>query len=63
MALIVIDYLQLITPSHSIRSAPRYQEIAHIMRNPKMMAKELRLAVLVLLHRGFDQLLGAVRKY
>lgn len=44
--LIVIDYLQLITPAN--RSHSREQEVAEMSRNIKLLAKELNVPIIVL---------------
>ena len=46
--LIVIDYLQLISPSSSSRSDGRVQEVSEITRGLKTLAKELNVPVLAL---------------
>jgi replicative DNA helicase len=46
LGLIVVDYLQLLSPSDS--STPREQQVAEVSRGLKAMAKELDLPVLVL---------------
>jgi replicative DNA helicase len=46
LALVVIDYLQLVTPSDS--RAPREQQVSRISRELKGMAKQLKVPVLCL---------------
>ena len=46
--IIVIDYLQLMTPGGSNKSGNREQEISTISRNLKALAKELDIAVIAL---------------
>jgi replicative DNA helicase len=48
LGLIVIDYLQLLTPPPSVRSENRVQEISAITRALKALAKELNVPVLAL---------------
>ena len=55
LGLIVIDYLQLITPS--TKTEGRVQEVSQMTRNLKIMAKDLNVPVLVLsqLSRSVEQ--------
>ena len=46
--IIIIDYLQLMTPGGSNKSGNREQEISTISRNLKALAKELDIAVIAL---------------
>ncbi|MEE9140947.1 MAG: replicative DNA helicase [Alphaproteobacteria bacterium] len=57
LGLVVVDYLQLITPSASKRYDSRVQEISEITRGLKALAKELDLPVLALsqLSRAVEQ--------
>jgi replicative DNA helicase len=48
LALIVVDYLQLLRPSHDSRPENRVQEISDITRMLKALAKELGVPVLAL---------------
>jgi len=48
ISLIVIDYLQLITPAGGRRSDNRVQEISEITRGLKILAKELEVPVIAL---------------
>lgn len=54
LALIVIDYLQLVTAGGKRRSEVREQEVSDISRNLKLLAKELHLPIVLLsqLNRG-----------
>lgn len=54
--LIIIDYLQLITPS-SARFSSRQEVVADISRNVKLLAKQLQVPIIVLvqLNRKSDQ--------
>ena len=57
LGLIVIDYLQLLRPSHDARPENRVQEISEITRGLKALAKELDVPVLALsqLSRAVEQ--------
>ena len=44
----ILDYLQLMHGSHSNKNANREQEIAHISRSLKSLAKELNVPVIAL---------------
>lgn len=46
--LVVIDYIQLMTPGNKNRSENRQQEITEISRNLKILAKEVNVPVLAL---------------
>ena len=48
LGLVVIDYLQLIAPSHGERTENRVQEISAITRGLKALAKDLKVPVLAL---------------
>jgi replicative DNA helicase len=48
LALIVVDYLQLLRPSHDARPENRVQEVSDITRMLKALAKELGVPVLAL---------------
>jgi replicative DNA helicase len=48
LGLIVIDYLQLINPSHGSRNDGRVQEVSEITRGLKSLAKELDVPVMAL---------------
>lgn len=57
LGLVVIDYLQLLQSGSSRRSENRQQEVSDMSRNIKLLAKELRVPVVVLsqLNRGPEQ--------
>lgn len=48
LGMIVIDYLQLVNPSHGSRSDGRVQEVSEITRGLKTLAKELDVPVVAL---------------
>ena len=48
MALIIVDYLQLLTPQLGVKSENRVQEISNISRTLKAIAKDLNVPVLAL---------------
>ena len=57
LGLIVIDYLQLMRPTHGVRVDNRALELGEMTRSLKMIAKELNIPVLVLsqLSRSLEQ--------
>ena len=57
LGLIVVDYLQLLTPQLGVRAENRVQEISNISRTLKAIAKELDVPVLALsqLSRAVEQ--------
>ena len=57
LGLIVVDYLQLLTPQLGVKSESRVQEISNISRSLKAIAKELDVPVLALsqLSRAVEQ--------
>jgi replicative DNA helicase len=57
LGLIVVDYLQLLRPTHDSRPENRVQEISDITRALKALAKELSIPVLALsqLSRAVEQ--------
>ncbi|MEV7940855.1 replicative DNA helicase [Kitasatospora sp. NPDC088264] len=57
LALIVIDYVQLITGGSKNRQATRQEDVSEISRQLKLLAKELHLPIVVLaqLNRGPEQ--------
>lgn len=57
LGLIVVDYLQLLTPQLGLRTENRVQEISNISRTLKAIAKELEVPVLALsqLSRAVEQ--------
>lgn len=57
LSLIIVDYLQLMRPSASIRLNNRVQEVSEITQGLKALAKELRVPVLALsqLSRAVEQ--------
>ena len=56
-ALIIVDYLQLMQPSRSLREQQRYLQVGEVSRGLKVLAKELGVPVLALaqLHRNVEQ--------
>jgi replicative DNA helicase len=48
LSLLVVDYLQLVVPTHSGRGSNRQEEVSSISRGLKGLAKELKVPVLVL---------------
>jgi replicative DNA helicase len=48
LSLLVVDYLQLVVPTHSGRGTNRQEEVSSISRGLKGLAKELKVPVLVL---------------
>jgi replicative DNA helicase len=56
LGLVIIDYLQLMSPSREHRNSPREQQISDISRNLKGLAKELNVPVIALsqLNRGVE---------
>ncbi len=63
LGLIIIDYLQLITPTHSRGSDNLVQQVTEISRSLKAMARELEVPVLALsqLSRAVEQRRGRPR--
>ncbi|MFB6755485.1 replicative DNA helicase [Streptomyces sp. NPDC056353] len=57
LGLVIIDYLQLLTPGGGRRAENRQQEVSDMSRQLKLMAKELGVPVVVLaqLNRGPEQ--------
>ena len=48
LSLLVVDYLQLVVPTHTGRGANRQEEVSSISRGLKGLAKELKVPILVL---------------
>jgi len=48
LSLLIVDYLQLVIPSHTGRGTNRQEEVSSISRGLKGLAKELKVPVLVL---------------
>jgi replicative DNA helicase len=48
LALVIIDYLQLVVPTHTGRGTNRQEEVSSISRALKGLAKELKVPILVL---------------
>jgi replicative DNA helicase len=48
LSLLVVDYLQLVVPTHTGRGTNRQEEVSSISRGLKGLAKELKVPVLVL---------------
>ena len=63
LGLIIVDYLQLITPTHSRGSDNLVQQVTEISRSLKSMARELEVPVLALsqLSRAVEQRRGRPR--
>ena len=63
LGLIVIDYLQLMSPPEGRRSEGRQQEIAEISRSLKIMAKEIEVPVIAMsqLNRSVEKRGGDMR--
>ncbi|HEY4487715.1 MAG TPA: DnaB-like helicase C-terminal domain-containing protein, partial [Candidatus Paceibacterota bacterium] len=63
LKLIIVDYLQLITPTHSRGSDSMVQQVTEISRSLKAMARELEVPVLALsqLSRAVEQRGGRPR--
>jgi len=63
LGLIIVDYLQLITPTHSRGSDNLVQQVTEISRSLKAMARELEVPVLALsqLSRAVEQRRGRPR--
>jgi len=57
LSLIIVDYLQLINPPTASRNENRVQEVSHITRSLKALAKELNVPVIALsqLSRAVEQ--------
>jgi replicative DNA helicase len=48
LSLLVVDYLQLVVPTHTGRGSNRQEEVSSISRGLKGLAKELKVPILVL---------------
>jgi len=48
LSLMIVDYLQLVVPTHTGRGTNRQEEVSSISRGLKALAKELKVPVLVL---------------
>ncbi|HUJ31786.1 MAG TPA: replicative DNA helicase [Candidatus Acidoferrum sp.] len=48
LSLMIVDYLQLVVPSHTGRGTNRQEEVSSISRSLKGLAKELKVPILVL---------------
>jgi replicative DNA helicase len=65
LALIVIDYLQLLSGDKGKRNTPRHEEVAEVSRSLKSLAKTLNIPVLALaqLNRQIEQRTGAKKAH
>lgn len=56
VGLVVVDYLQLVDPVPHMRRAPRHEQVSHVSRSLKLIAKDLGVPVLALaqLNRGSE---------
>lgn len=48
LGLVVVDYLQQVQPAPHLTKAPRYEQVGHITRSLKMLARELNVPVLAM---------------
>lgn len=48
LGLVVVDYLQQVQPAPHLTKAPRYEQVGHITRSLKMLARELDVPVLAM---------------
>lgn len=57
LGLVVVDYLQLLTPAAATAKAPRHEQVADMSRSLKLISKELQVPVVALaqLNRGSEQ--------
>ena len=48
LGMVVVDYLQQVQPAPHLSKSPRYEQVGHITRSLKMLARELNVPVLAM---------------
>lgn len=48
LGMVVVDYLQQVQPAPHLAKSPRYEQVGHITRSLKMLARELNVPVLAM---------------
>ena len=48
LGLVIVDYLQQVQPAPHLSKSPRYEQVGHITRSLKMLARELNVPVLAM---------------